>query len=318
MKALVLGASGHLGNAVVRELLSQGWNVTAAWHRGTSPANLAGLDIRPVVGDDRVVGQLAAWIAGHDLVVDAAAPYALQTLTRGREPRAAHAAERTSQVLAAVQAADARLIFFSSFVTQTRPRQAVLRRFHPYFSLKRQLEEQVVSAARQGLRAVVVNPTLCLGPWDRKPEELAFVPQLLRGDLPLRFRHLVNVIDVRDAARVALAALDQERYGEPLLVAGHNVQVEELFAWICEAAGVALPRFSMRPREALLPALGLESLAVLWGRSYTPFLGVLLLAELGRCDGTALRELGVQPTSLSLTVRDTVAWYRSSNVAKNL
>jgi hypothetical protein len=37
MKALVLGATGHIGNAIVRELLKRGYDVTAAYRRSGPP-----------------------------------------------------------------------------------------------------------------------------------------------------------------------------------------------------------------------------------------------------------------------------------------
>jgi len=73
MRALVLGGSGHVGNAVVRALLARGDAVTVA-RRGQTPAdNLRGLAVAEVLGDaDDAVG---AWAVGHDAIIDAAAPY---------------------------------------------------------------------------------------------------------------------------------------------------------------------------------------------------------------------------------------------------
>ena len=45
MKALVIGATGHIGNAVVRELLQRGYEVTAAYRRHGPRPNLEGLPI---------------------------------------------------------------------------------------------------------------------------------------------------------------------------------------------------------------------------------------------------------------------------------
>jgi uncharacterized protein YbjT (DUF2867 family) len=75
MKALVLGATGHIGNAIVRELLDRGYQVTATSRRKEPAANLVGLPVRYASGNCNTPGQLDAWIAGHDVVVDAAAPY---------------------------------------------------------------------------------------------------------------------------------------------------------------------------------------------------------------------------------------------------
>ena len=57
-----------------RELLSRGWQVSAAT-RQAAPRSLDGLDVRLLPGDADAPGQLERWVAGHELVIDAAAPH---------------------------------------------------------------------------------------------------------------------------------------------------------------------------------------------------------------------------------------------------
>ena len=76
-RALVLGGSGHLGNAAVRELLACGYAVTAARRGRTAARNLAGLPVCDALGDADHPATVDGWVRGHDLVVDAAAPYPL-------------------------------------------------------------------------------------------------------------------------------------------------------------------------------------------------------------------------------------------------
>ena len=80
MKALVLGGSGLIGSAIVRSLVAQNYQVMVVGRRAERPANLVGVDTGYISGnvDDR--GDLDAWIADHDIVVDAAAPYALKSI----------------------------------------------------------------------------------------------------------------------------------------------------------------------------------------------------------------------------------------------
>src|SRR6266478_7646220 len=76
MDVVVLGATGHIGNAVVRELLSRrGHTVTCTGRRSAPPSNLARLPVRYAPGDQDQPGQIDAWVSGHQVVVDAAAPY---------------------------------------------------------------------------------------------------------------------------------------------------------------------------------------------------------------------------------------------------
>jgi|SRR5215469_8359129 len=112
MNALVLGASGHLGNAMVRELLARGYSVTAISRRREPPPNLQGLLVRYMVGDLDTPGNLEQWMPAHELVVDAAAAYPF-TLAEERSA----GKQRTMSLLVAVEATGAILAYASSFTT---------------------------------------------------------------------------------------------------------------------------------------------------------------------------------------------------------
>ena len=102
MKVLVLGATGHIGNAFVREFLHQRQHVTAISRRKESPANLSKLPMRYLSGDINTPGQLDAWIEGRDVVVAVAAPCLIPlftvTSTVGKDPLS-YATQRTQALL---------------------------------------------------------------------------------------------------------------------------------------------------------------------------------------------------------------------------
>src|SRR5260370_42171059 len=56
IRALVIGASGHLGNAVVREFLHKNCRITACGRRSVPPANLDDLPVRYLSGDTGTSG----------------------------------------------------------------------------------------------------------------------------------------------------------------------------------------------------------------------------------------------------------------------
>ena len=122
-RALVLGATGHLGNAIVRDLLAQGWRVTAAT-RQTHPPAWAGPQVEVVHGDIEEAGRLASWMPGHDWVMDAAAPYPLglfDNWVSGRSAAIDKARRRTTMLLDAVSCEGATLGYVSSYTTLSTP-----------------------------------------------------------------------------------------------------------------------------------------------------------------------------------------------------
>jgi dihydroflavonol-4-reductase len=318
MRALVLGATGHVGHAFTRELLARGWEVSAASRGAGSSALLAGLPVCRRAGDTVTPGQLAEWVRGHDLVVDAAAPYHFRLAPLAGERALCTAERRMRALLESVSAQRARLIYVSSFTTLRRPRSllgaaraALLSQLHPYFELKRRMEAQVRAAARGGLEAVIVNPTLCLGPFDAKPLEFCLIPLVLRGELPATHGHAVNVIDVRDVAAAALAALAQRCFGEPIPLCGHNTTLHGLVAAICRRGRVRPPRLRVPAPLTAAVAYGNEVLASLRLSPLDyPSLGMLLaLEQHWDSPGAVQRRLGTRLRPLSRTLADAIEWY---------
>lgn len=323
MKALVLGGSGLIGNAIARDLIRHGHQVSVVSRRAERPANLVNLDVRYISGDIDNTDELDRWIRDQDLVVDAAAPYALNLFhaeTAAERRPLAHAKKRTQSLLSSLTRHGVRLAYVSTLTIRKSSKSNSLsalqsqfvQRLQPYFAIKELIEEHIFKASRDGLRVIVVRPSACFGPWDSKPRHQCWVPALLRGEIPVALEHRLNVIDTRDLAGVLVAALEQERYGEPISVTGHNTTVRELFSLVCDLAGVQCPRWSVPAAFGLVPALWAElTWAVIDRPSPLPALVPMLLCEQEWVEPeSAQLELAAAPRPLTETARDTIEWYR--------
>ncbi|MEQ8859046.1 MAG: NAD-dependent epimerase/dehydratase family protein [Pseudomonadales bacterium] len=317
--ALVVGATGHLGNAVVRDLLDSGWRITTTSRQGVRAANLAGLDIdHRRVGDDGF-DDVCALVAGHRLVVDAAAPYHLW-LGEDSNGSASHspAQRRMAALLEACRIHDACFVHVSSFTTLARQRtwlgtlqRNALEVLHPYFAHKAAMEERVLEAASR-VRSIIVNPTMCLGPWDLKAPELCLIPLLALGRVPATNGHELNVIDVRDVARAIRVAFEQACFGRQIPLTGHNTTVDALTASICRRAGVAPPTRNVPAALTSAAFYGNELLsrAGLSPVAYPAVGAMLLLEQSWEQPSPAQRRLGIAPMPLSRTLADSIDWYR--------
>lgn len=319
MKALVLGATGRIGNAIVRELLNHGATVTAVSRRADPADNLVDLPVNYRAGDVDRPGQLDAWVAGHDLVVDAAAPYHLW-LFQG-EPSAARLAKantRLTALLRSVAQHDAALAFIGSYVSNPRQRPMLgrmqarmLSLIHPYFELKRHMEAQIRRAMRDGVRAVVVSPTFCIGPYDISDPALAFIPMVVNGALPATSAHAVNIIDVRDVAAMVVAAVAARAFGRRIPIVGHNVTLEMLTELICRSAGVPRVQRHVPPTLAAAAAYANEVITSSGLREADyPSVGTLLMLEqTWEFASRQQRNLRVRLRPLSRTIVDALDWY---------
>lgn len=319
MKALVLGATGHIGNAVVRELLERDYEVTAAYRRAGPRPNLEGLDVDRWPGDQFAPGQLEEWVDGHDIVIDAAAPYSANLFDRAEY----HAERRMCELLNAVSRRDCQFGYVSAFTTLKRSSEKMedwaarlAMRMHPYFALKRRIEDLVMAAVQDGLRAVIVNPTMCLGPWDVHDRELSLIPRLLCGEVPGAVRQILNVLDVREVARGLIGALEAELYGRPMLLSGHNISAHNLFSWICELAGVEMPARTAPTSITAFASLALEAVIGI-ANSEAPIKSlapILMYQHEWMPPCVAFRDLGISLRPLYQTLLDSIRWYRGVKV----
>jgi len=319
--ALVLGATGHIGNAVVRELLDRGYQVSGVGRRPGGIGNLTGLPIRYIVGDYNQPGQIDAWVPGHDVIVDAAAPIPLAIFNVfSREDQYAIAERRTDSLVQAAMRHGASLCYVSSPSTFKRWSGTIdqwpghlIRRLHPYFRMKDILEERILLAARAGLRTTIVNPTWCFGPWDQRDRSLCLIPLLLTEEVPVTMSQILNVIDVRDVAAAIVRAIEMERYSRPTLLSGYNIPANVLFSWICELGGAKPPSFSIPSTIAALGGIWIELITRMLGqeRGFRS-LGPIMLSQHEFVPASRmLAELGVGLRPFHETLIDAIAWYRS-------
>ena len=317
MKALVLGGSGLIGNAIVRELVARGHRVTAIGRASNRPANLTDLDVDYASVDLSSTGLSADQLEGVELIVDAAAPYALQMLGGDRDATE-RAARRTERLLGSLRGRDIQLAYIGTSLEPRRPgalfgiQNDWARRAHPYFAIKELVDARVAEASAQGLRTVTIRPTFCVGPWDVKPRDKCWIPALIGGQVLVTPEHRLNVVDTRDVARALVGAVENRYSGSELTVAGHNTTVDGLFALVCESAGAARPMFKAPAALGILPSIWLEAAWSAAGReSPLPSILPILICEQEWLEpNAAQRELAGAPRPLGNTVDDAVAWYQ--------
>ncbi|HST26395.1 MAG TPA: NAD-dependent epimerase/dehydratase family protein [Gaiellaceae bacterium] len=232
VRVYVTGASGFIGGHVVRELRAAGHEVGDEW-----------IDL---LDRDRLRGA----IAGCDAVFHLAALYSYDAPASEHE-RVNVEGTRTVVELCR-ELGVGRLVHTSTCGTcgpvAGRPATeddsppdwelAV-----PYKRTKLEAERIVLAAAREGLDAVVVNPTTPVGDGDRFPTPTG---RMVEGVATGRYRGYVdtgvNVVDVRDVARGHLLALERGRTGERYLLGGVDLTLRDLFAAIADLAGKPRPR----------------------------------------------------------------------------
>ncbi len=320
---VVTGATGFLGNVLVRTLLARGAGPVRSLARPTSDlASLAGLDTEIVHADIGDPASLVSAFAGADTVFHVAGTV---SITRGGLPRLRKTnVEGTRNVVSACrQAGVRRLVYCSSIhafvvpppgacITEDSPVDPT-RCAGSYDRSKAEATLIVREAAAQGLDAVTVHPTGVVGPYDYRPSPMGeLLIQCSRGRLPAYVDGAYNFVDVRDVAAGLAAAAAKGASGAGYILAGNNVTVRDLMRTVEAVTGTPAPR--LRVPIGLLKSVSFLIPVYYWATRQTPLFTTYSLDVISSgCDMTsakAERELGYSARPFRETVEDAVRWFR--------
>jgi len=136
---------------------------------------------------------------------------------------------------------------------------------------------------------------------------------LLSGEIPSAINQMLNVIDVRDVAAGIVSAINQQRFASPMLLAGHDISVRDLYALICRLGGVPSPRLSTNAGLATFATYALEFALNIFGMEAPLHSAGMMIAAAfdDQLPRSAFPELGIEPRPLAQTISDSIEWYRS-------
>ena len=322
-RVLVTGASGFVGSAVTRALLAAGRPVRVLVRPASSRANLQGLDVEIAEGDLRDPDSIDRAVAGTGAVLHVAADYRLWV----RDPADLFKSnvEGTRAVARAVLKHGVRRLVYTSSVATLRPRLdgiavdetqplGIEEGLGDYkrskVAAERLVEEMV---AKDGLPAVIVQPSTPIGPYDIKPTPTGrIIVEAASGGMPAYVDTGLNLVHVDDVAAGHLAALARGRVGERYILGGQDVPLAQMLADICTLAGRKPPTVRL-PRTPLFP---LAVIAEAWGAlsGKEPFLtwDALRMAryKMFFSSAKAEAELGYCARPYREALADALTWFR--------
>jgi dihydroflavonol-4-reductase len=317
---LVTGASGFLGSAIANALRTRGHDIRP--RTNLNPADTL------CEGDLRDRASLAAALKGARYLFHAAADYRLWA----RDPEEIHRnnLEGTRLIMEeALSAGVERIVYTSSVATLKLTEGGSATEDRPLadgegigaYKRSKVAAERLVEAMiqRNGLSAVIVNPSTPIGPRDVRPTPTGrIIVEAASGRMPAFVETGLNLAHVDDVAAGHLAALDRGRIGERYILGGDNVFLADMLADIARLVGRRPPTVKL-PRKMLYPvAYGAEVLASL--RGVEPFITMdgLRMARhhMFFDDSKARRELGYVSRPYRGGLADAIAWFRTHGYLK--
>jgi dihydroflavonol-4-reductase len=252
---LVTGATGLVGNNVVRHLVERGQAVRVLARATADPrplADLRSVEIAP--GDLRDPAALEHAMRGVAAVVHAAAHVHIGWT--GLETARAVNVEGTRNVAQAALRASAKMVHVSSIDAlgsaangaaadeDALPQGGVLC---PYVVTKREAETIILDYVERGLAASIVNPGYMIGPYDWKPSSGRMLLSVARGWGLFAPLGVNCYCDVRDVAAGILAALERGQPGRRYILGGETLSYFQAWRIFAEVTGGTPPLFPIGP-----------------------------------------------------------------------
>ncbi|GER79378.1 MAG: SDR family oxidoreductase [Anaerolineales bacterium] len=318
---LVTGATGHIGNVLVRKLLERGEKVRALILPGESREPLKGLDVEAVEGDVLNLDSLFEPLRGVKGIFHLAGVISIMP---GPDPFVRKVnVEGTKNVLkAARETGVKKMVYTSSIHAIKRVENGVIDENipydmdNPYGAYDRSKAEatlEVLDAAQAGLEAVVVCPTGVIGPHDYRGSMMgSLIHDAAEAKPSLYVDGAYNFVDVRDVADGLIAAAEKGKRGESYILSGNNISVRYLLETIREITGRGF--FQMKVPFDLAKFFALFT--PMYYRlahatpKFTPYSLEVLRSNSNISHAKATRELSYKPRSIFETLSDTVKWFR--------
>jgi dihydroflavonol-4-reductase len=334
VKYLVTGAAGHLGSAVVRELMESGnQDIRVLVMPGDKSASKLPAGVEQVKGDLLDKSSLKEFFRvpeGTETVVIHCAGIVSTSMKASKKIYDVNVGGTKSIVDMCLARNVKKLVYVSSIhAMPTLPEGQMMTEIDsfdpdkvvgPYAKTKAEASAYVSAAVRNGLKATIVFPCGILGPYDYAQSNniTHLILQYCRGKMPVGLKSRFDFVDVRDVAQGVVAAAQRGRIGEGYILGNRQVSVPEMFDLFHRETGKKRTRF-FAPMWLARAGLPLTALYYKFRRQQ-PLFCSYSLHTLGNnslySHAKASRELGYRARPFEETIRDTIAWLKGEGRIK--
>ena len=324
---VVTGATGHIGNVLIRELITSGQIVRALVMPADNCRPLAGLNVEIVDGDVTDLKSLESAFEGADLVFHLAGIVTIMPGMKSILEKVNVGGVRN--VIKACRATRVRRLVYTSSIHAVAepPHGTVIDESQP-FDPDRVLGDYARSKARATLilldevnkgelDAVICCPTGIIGPWDYGISNIGqLILDFASGHLKSYVRGAYDFVDVRDVARGLILAVEKGQVGRHYIFSGAQVRVLELMEELARNIGYPAPTYE-------IPAVIARAAGVLASVYYrliqrrpvfTAYSIDVLRSNSQVSSARAREELGFTTRPWQESIRDHVNWFRSEGM----
>lgn len=321
----VTGATGHIGNVLVRELCGMGVQVRAILppYESAHPIN----DTKALIvrADIRDVQSLNRAFEGCETVYHLAGYISIMPFKK-KKLFDINVIGTRNVINACIYNKVDKLIYTSSVHAFSEPQEGRVidekTPFDPekvvgnYAKTKALATLEVLEASTKGLiKAMVLCPSGVIGPYDHRVSEM--------GELMVRYaakrmhtyiKGGYDFVDVRDVVQGLINAEKKFKNGEVFILSGYKITVDELLDKLEEITGIKRPKRYIGKTMAYVASL--FSCSYYWLTKtkalLTPYSLYTLNSNSNISNFKARRQLGFSPRSLEQSIKDSVGWFRQN------
>jgi len=323
---VITGATGHLGNVLVRKLVSMNKKVRAVVLSGEDVASLEGLEVEKVEGDVRLPDSLRKAFEGADIVYHCAGVISILPGQR-KQLYQVNVLGTRNVVNLCLELKIKRLVYTSSIHALSEPAPGIVfdeaREFNPenvlgeYSKSKTLGTLEVLKGIEKGLDAVILCPSGIIGPYDYRVSEMGkLIVDFAKGKVKASVSGAYDFVDVRDVAEGLILACEKGKKGECYILSGQQISVGQLLEFLGEINGVKAPWLKI-PNQVARAAGFFNALycnLMKLKPLFTPFsIDVLASNSLVSCQ-KARDELGYSPRSIYESIKDAVRWFKEEGI----
>lgn len=317
---LVTGATGHIGNVLVRKLIERGEKVRALILPNECRASIEGLDIETVEGD--VLNPDSLYKSMHDIKGIFHLAGIISIMPGSNEIVRRVNIEGTKNILQVAKAMKVgKFVYTSSIHAIKRVEEGIIDETLPYDPenpygeydrAKAEATLEVQQAAQAGLAAVIACPTGVIGPYDFRGSLMGdVIREAAISKTTLYVDGAYDFVDVRDVADGLIAAAEKGRRGESYILSGQKISVRYLLETVREITGRRF--FQMKvPFDLAKFAAYFTPMYYSYARvspRFTPYSLEVLRSNANISHAKATNELGYKPRPLYDSIRDAVKWF---------
>src|ERR671910_378294 len=185
----------------------------------------------------------------------------------------------------------------------------------PYYASKAYQEMAALERFNgKGLRLVIMNPSLLLGPGDDRLSSTKVVLDFMARKINAVPTGGLSFVDARDAADTFRSAMKKGRHGERYLMGAANWTFSKFFGRLERLTKISAPKFALPSNLAIAGSKLVDSLFKQWNFASPVEPGAIEMAQYYwylNC-GKAARELGFRPRDPGETLHDTVTYVREN------